>query len=212
MKENEKDIIYYQHLLFYHIGEIKSMIRNTTILILLAVYFAFFYLFKTTQSIWGKVISVLLAIMLTCLCLFVYLNDRNQAYYGDSIFNHQVLPFNLQIVNGNNHDLGCKVYSIGRFGEVFTGEQEIVIQTDSHTPNQYICMQTILSYGYNKGEIIINWLGCDSCEYWIRIDSESPAAWRYISPSQLITKEQINEEDYKWVYLVKVLWLRKGEE
>lgn len=92
------------------------MIRNTTILILLAVYFAFFYLFKTTQSIWGKVISVLLAIMLTCLCLFVYLSDRNQAYYGDSIFNHQVLPFNLQIVNGNNHDLGCKVYSIGRFG------------------------------------------------------------------------------------------------
>lgn len=145
-----------------------------------------------------KIITILIALFFIGACMFGYFCDRHQAYYGNSIFEHHVLPFDLQIVNGWNHNLDCKVYNLGRFGEVFTDEQYITIQTDPHTPNQHICMQTILSYGYNKKEMIVHWLGCDSCEYYENIHSPQ---WLFISPSQLITKDQINEKDYTWIFL-----------
>lgn len=150
-----------------------------------------------------KVLNILIVIISIIFLSGFYITDRHQAYYGNSIFEHHVLPFGLQIINGWNHDLGCMVYNFGSFGEVFTDEQYITIQIGPHTPNQHICMQTILSYGYNKNRMIVHWLGCDSCEYYERIDSNSPQ-WLFISPSQLITKEQINETDYTWVSLVNV--------
>ncbi len=149
---------------------------------------------------WRKIANIVLFVFLICLCIFGYVSDKHSAYYGDAVFEHNVLPFDLQIIKGWNHNLGCNVYNFGRFGGTFTDEQFITIQTDSHTPNQYLCMRTILSYGYNKEEIVVHWLGCDSCDYYIRVDSPE---WCFISPSQLISKNDIKKEDYLWVFLVK---------
>ena len=194
------------HILFYLILETDfifiGMLDKILIAVLLVVFSAFFYLiFTDGNSIWRKIVNILLVIFLFCLCIFEYISDKNQAYYGNSIYEHHVLPFDLQVIKGWNHDLGCEVYNFGRFGDVFTETQQISIQNGPRTPNQYICMETILSYGYNKDEIIIHWLGCDSIEYYERVDSPE---WCYISASQLIAKDDIKVEDYKWVSLVKV--------
>ena len=185
------------------------MMGKMMIAILLAVFSALFYLIMQTSSIWHKIITILIALFLISGCLFSYFIDRHQAYYGNSIFEHQVLPFGLQIVNSWNQDLDCMIYNLGRFGEVYTDERYITIQADPQTPNQHICMQTILSYGYNENEIIVHWLGCDSCEYYEKITSPQ---WLFISPSQLITKDQIKEKDYTWISLVKVIWLRNEND
>lgn len=176
------------------------MLRKIIISILFIVFGFLFYLILNTKSLWRKIVFVLLTLLLFCGCVIGYVSDRNSAYYGNSIFEHHVLPFELQIVNGYNHDLGHKVYKFGWFGEAFTDEQYITIQTDDYTPNQYICMQTILSYGYNKKEMVVHWLGCDSVDYYVRVDSPE---WCYIFPSQLISKEDIKAEDYQWISLVK---------
>ena len=52
----------------------------------------------------------------------------------------------------------------------------------------------------SKEEIVVHWLGCDSCDYYIRVDSPE---WCFISPSQLISKNDIKKEDYLWVFLAK---------
>ncbi len=156
---------------------------------------------------WRKIGYIAAAIFSISIYVFLYLSDRRSAYYGDSLLEHHVLPYGLHIINGWSHDLGCEVYSLGYlYQDAYTGGQYITIHTDSQTPNQHLCMETILSYGYNKNEMIVHWLGCDSVEYYERINSSE---WYYISPSQWITKEQINDENYTWVSLIKVIWIRK---
>lgn len=177
-----------------------SMFGKIIIFIFVVIFSLFLYLIKESESIHRRIINIVLLMCFTCLSIWGYAHDRQRAYYGDSIFKHNVLPFNLQIIKGWNHELACTVYNLGHFGDVFTETQQITVQNDKHTPNQYLCMQTILSYGYNKEEVVVHWLGCDSCDYYERIDSPE---WVYITPRHLITKEDIAVEDYIWFSLVK---------
>ncbi len=156
---------------------------------------------------WRKIGYIAAAIFPIGIYVCLYLEDRHSAYYGDSIFEHHVLPFDLHIANGWNHELGCMVYSLAYFNDTYTGGEHIVVHSNARTPSQqHLYMQTILSYGYNEKEMIVHWLGRDSVEYYERINSPK---WDVISPEQLITKEQINEEKYTWISLIKVIWIRK---
>jgi len=141
--------------------------------------------------------NIIIVISLTCIAIFYYFDSR-MAFYGKSFCNHSVLPFGLQIVSGWNHEKGCEQYTLGTFGEVYSGTVEIVIRQETIMQNQCICMQTIVSYGYNKKEMIVHWLGCDSCDYFTRLNSDN---WRFLDNTQLITESQISKKDFTWISL-----------
>ena len=85
-------------------------------------------------------------------------------------------------------------------GEFFDGEKLILVNNGPNVPSIHLSMRTILSYGYKKDEMIIHWLGCDSCEYFTKFNPKI-GSYCNISPSQLIKEEEINKEEYTWINL-----------
>ena len=140
---------------------------------------------------------IIALVFVVCVFGFNYCDSR-MAYYGNSLCNHYVLPFHLQVISGWSHEQGRVAYGLGCFGEIYGDFSEIAIHYNDSTPNRYIRMQTILSYGYNEKEVIIHWLGCDSTEYYVRLNSYM---WKTLSPEQFIREEQITKNDYKWINL-----------
>ena len=148
-----------------------------------------------------KIFSCILLITLACLSCIIYVEDKHMAYYGNSIFTHHVLPNDMIVIRIWSDDYNRWLYTFGDFrGEFFDGEKSILVNNGPSVPSIHLSMRTILSYGYKKDEMIIHWLGCDSCEYFTKFNPKI-GSYCNISPSQLIKEEEVNKEEYTWISL-----------
>ena len=78
------------HLLFYLIMVTDSMFGKIITFIFVVIFSLFLYLIKESESIHRRIINIVLLMCFTCLSIWGYAHDRQRAYYGDSIFKHNV--------------------------------------------------------------------------------------------------------------------------
>lgn len=154
-----------------------------------------------------KILYSILAVITLIIYFSVRILDRPAAYYGNSLFRHDVLPFQMHIIKGWSHEHHCDLYNFGYHGQTYgtyppEHYQYVTIDdANPHTPSQQICMITMLSYGYNKNEMIVHWLSCDSTEYYVKLDSANHNSF-HLYPSQFLTTDEIIKDNYTWITLI----------